>query len=443
MDQKNSALEQRVKEQYERFPFPDYGLQSTPVPMIANSDDLSRISARLFEGRLDPSTMNVLVAGGGTGEKTLGLALQLAPVGGRVTHLDLSSHSVDQARRGMDAAGIDNVRFVQGSIYDVGTLFPDERFDYIQCMGVLHHLPDPAAGLAALRDVLTDEGGISLAVYATTGRTAIYLLKDAFDVLMDPDASLDEQLSLGAKAFEALPASHWLNFDAPLMRHLKRHGPKALLDAALHSVDHHYSIDSFMALIDGAGLSFVDFSEPYGKMVLDYVDHYGLAPEVTARLRALPITERRKFLELFNGRLVVHSAYLTRSPRRKPTITGELGFIPSQTIFGSILTRPADKSGTKNRFNISDARYGGIQTRISPIGIEFLRRVDGVASTEQILTEIASSVAGGGVPISDLAKRVSDACSVLFDLDIFAFTDRSFAESKTRLMDALRASRQS
>ena len=51
-------------------------------------------------------------------------------------------------------------------------------FDHIVCTGVLHHLPDPGAGLRALRDVLEPDGAMHLMVYAPYGRAGVYMLQD-------------------------------------------------------------------------------------------------------------------------------------------------------------------------------------------------------------------------------------------------------------------------
>ena len=52
------------------------------------------------------------------------------------------------------------------------------RFDHVVCTGVLHHLPDPDAGLRALRDVLAPGGALHLMVYAPYGRAGVYMLQD-------------------------------------------------------------------------------------------------------------------------------------------------------------------------------------------------------------------------------------------------------------------------
>jgi SAM-dependent methyltransferase len=51
------------------------------------------------------------------------------------------------------------------------------HFDHIVCTGVLHHLPDPDAGLRSLRDVLAPSGAMHLMVYAPYGRAGVYLLQ--------------------------------------------------------------------------------------------------------------------------------------------------------------------------------------------------------------------------------------------------------------------------
>ena len=44
--------------------------------------------------------------------------------------------------------GLGNIRFLTGSLLDVAELAPGP-YDYIDCCGVLHHLPDPTAGMRA------------------------------------------------------------------------------------------------------------------------------------------------------------------------------------------------------------------------------------------------------------------------------------------------------
>ena len=60
-----------------------------------------------------------------------------------------------------------------GDVVEVG-----QHSDLIVCTGVLHHLADPDAGLRALRSVLKPDGAMYLMVYASYGRTGVYMFRD-------------------------------------------------------------------------------------------------------------------------------------------------------------------------------------------------------------------------------------------------------------------------
>ena len=45
-------------------------------------------------------------------------------------------------------------------------------------MGVLHHLENPKLGLNVLKNVLKDDGFMSIMVYGKYGRTGVYQMQD-------------------------------------------------------------------------------------------------------------------------------------------------------------------------------------------------------------------------------------------------------------------------
>ena len=105
-----------------------------------------------------------------------------------------------------------------------------ERFDQIVCTGVLHHLADPDAGLAALQAVLAPGGSMHLMVYAPYGRTGVYMVQELCQRL-GIEATADEVPEL-VRALAALPAAHPL---AALLRTAPDfRDPAALADALLH-----------------------------------------------------------------------------------------------------------------------------------------------------------------------------------------------------------------
>src|ERR1017187_2145433 len=71
---------------------------------------------------------------------------------------------------------LDNLEVRELAVERVAEL--GQTFEHVVCTGVLHHLPDPDAGLRALRDVLAPSGALHLMVYAPYGRAGIYMLQE-------------------------------------------------------------------------------------------------------------------------------------------------------------------------------------------------------------------------------------------------------------------------
>jgi len=71
---------------------------------------------------------------------------------------------------------VDNVHFVQADIYNLP--FKKDCFDFIFCLGVLHHLPSPETGFKKLLNFLKPGGGILIYVYHSfsPGTFKFYLL---------------------------------------------------------------------------------------------------------------------------------------------------------------------------------------------------------------------------------------------------------------------------
>ena len=117
--------------------------------------------------------LTVLVAGCGTSQAAKHALRQPAC---HVVGIDISETSVRHTEALKRKYHLTNLEVYQLPVERVGEL--GRRFDEIVCTGVLHHLPDPDAGLRALRDVLKPDGAMHLMVYAAYGRTGVYMLQD-------------------------------------------------------------------------------------------------------------------------------------------------------------------------------------------------------------------------------------------------------------------------
>jgi SAM-dependent methyltransferase len=62
--------------------------------------------------------------------------------------------------------GLDNVEFVQADAYDLPDL---AKLDYVFCIGVLHHMPNPPRALEIMRDLLKPDGHSLIWTYGHEG----------------------------------------------------------------------------------------------------------------------------------------------------------------------------------------------------------------------------------------------------------------------------------
>ena len=92
--------------------------------------------------------------------------------GAEVVGIDLSG-GVEVAYRNL--AGRPNCHVVQGNVYE--RPLRDEVFDVVWSFGVLHHMPDPAAGFRALVEFAQPKGGlVAIWVYGYRGMSFTYRL---------------------------------------------------------------------------------------------------------------------------------------------------------------------------------------------------------------------------------------------------------------------------
>jgi SAM-dependent methyltransferase len=243
----------------------------------------------------------VLVAGCGT---TQAAKLALRWPRAQVTGIDVSAASIAFTEGLKRKYGLDNLRALQLPVERAADL--GQSFDYVVCTGVLHHLPDPGAGLRALRAVLESNGALQLMVYAPYGRAGIYLIQDYCRRLgITPAASeiLDLIVSL-----KALPPDHPL---VPLLRKspdlLTREG---LADALLNPQDRAYSVPQLLDLLAGCGLKFGRWlrQAPY----LCQCGGPAATPHLP-KLQRLAIEEQYAAMELFRGTMARHTVVAYRS----------------------------------------------------------------------------------------------------------------------------------
>lgn len=306
-----------VKRQYEAYPYPERDPADEAKRLIEGSPSHPvEIDHYLFGGRRDwTRPFRALVAGGGTGDGLIMLAQKLADIGcpAEITYVDLSEASRAVAEARAAARGLGSIRFLTGDLLEAPRL---GSFDYIDCCGVLHHLPDPDAGFRALAEALAPGGGIGLMVYAPYGRTGVYPMQSALARLLAADPP-EDRVRLARAVLGALPETNWLRRNDLLGDH--RSSDAGLHDLLLHARDRPYTVTELASALERAGLALVSFLEPARYDPLRYLPQ---DPEIAGRVDALAPLERAALAEELCGNLKTHVLYAARpgqTAMAKPT----------------------------------------------------------------------------------------------------------------------------
>ena len=104
----------------------------------------SEIDPNVIQGYKTQKTgekLKILIAGCGTGQQ---LILAQRYKNAKIIAIDISSKSLAYAQRKLDEYQIKNVKLIQMDILDIEIL--NEKFDIIECVGVLHHMEHPLDG---------------------------------------------------------------------------------------------------------------------------------------------------------------------------------------------------------------------------------------------------------------------------------------------------------
>ncbi|MCQ8278312.1 class I SAM-dependent methyltransferase [Acetobacteraceae bacterium KSS8] len=305
-----------LRAQYESFPYPERDPRDERKRLFVGSPSHLREIDHWCFGALRPQSapLRALVAGCGTGDAGIMLATQLEQAGrpGHVLCIDRSEAALRIARARAEVRGLSNIAFEQRSLLDLPAddLAP---FDYIDCCGVLHHLPDPAATLRGLERSLAPGGAMGLMVYAPHGRTGVYMMQDALALLAPPEEAPRDRLDVARRVMRHLPATAWLRANTNFGDHVEG-GDAGLYDLLLNPRDRAYTIDAFLRLLDGAGLEAAALMEPAR------YDPDLLLPDPRLRVRAQALgeTERALLAEHLAGNMNTHVLYAVRRGEAPP-----------------------------------------------------------------------------------------------------------------------------
>lgn len=303
------SVSRAVEKLYDTYPFPPEPLLDEPPPGYNWRWNWQAAYSFCTGQKPSKDDIRILDAGCGTGVGTEYL-VHLNPKA-QVTGIDLSSGALAVAKERCQRSGADRVEFHHLSLYDAESL-PGE-FDLINCVGVLHHLPDPIRGIRSLAGKLAPGGIMHIFVYGELGRWEIKLMQEAIALLQgDKRGDYTDGVAIGRKLFATLPDTNRLVRREQERWSLENQRDECFADMYVHPQEIDYSIDSLFELIDASGLEFLGFSNPR-TWSLDAL--IGESPELRERVAHLSDRQRYRLLELLNPDAITHyEFFLGRFP---------------------------------------------------------------------------------------------------------------------------------
>lgn len=378
-----------LQRQYEAFPYPPRDVAAEADGLATGSPShILEIDHYVFGGRHDWSRpFRALVAGGGTGDAAIMLGQQCANIGcpAEITYLDLSASSMKIAEGRARERGLSNIAFRQGSLLDIAS-YRWPPFDYIDCCGVLHHLPQPEVGLRALASVLHPDGGIGIMLYGRYGRTGIYDIQAILRGICQPGESQAQQIPTLRALLAQLPGSNRLVRN-PVIPHDGAQSDAELVDKYLHSQDRAYTVPEIATLCDAAGMRVASFV-PSGRYdPSTYIGDISLR----RRFAALPATEKATVAELIGGNIAKHVFYAVPAadPLRHNVVTATAIPVLKHRTGAELAAKITPETAFQARFDDLT-----VLAAAPPLTSEILRRCNNAASLEDIYFDLVAGHPG-------------------------------------------------
>jgi SAM-dependent methyltransferase len=297
-----------VAKLYNTYPFPPDPLLDEPPP--GYNWRWNWLAAHGFCTGQKPQKqdIHILDAGCGTGVGTEYL-VHLNPQA-TVVGIDLSAGALAVAKERCQRSGADRVEFHHLSLFDVEQL-PGE-FDLINCVGVLHHTPDPIRGIQGLAKKLAPGGLMHIFVYGELGRWEIQLMQKAIALLQgDNKGDYRDGVQVGRQIFASLPENNRLVKYEKQRWSLENQRDECFADMYVHPQEIDYNVETLFELIDASGLEFIGFSNP-GFWELERL--LSKAPELVERAQNLSDRQRYRLIELLDPEVTHYEFFLGRPP---------------------------------------------------------------------------------------------------------------------------------
>jgi len=246
-----AAIRRAVKAHYEKYVYPRFPLLASVRECDTYALNLESLWARCNGERLARADGRILLAGCGSFSP---YPTAVANPNAKITALDFSKANLDRARWHTLLHLRFNVELIESDLLGAKAILGQKRFHFIDCYGVLHHIPEVVPALKSIHSLLR-EGGISrIMVYSAGARRSIQAVRTAMKLLHVDEVKtikrLYRQAADGSRFKDCIESNHEAGFDW------------GLADMFLHPYAKTYKIDELLDILGAARLEPILFVHP-------------------------------------------------------------------------------------------------------------------------------------------------------------------------------------
>jgi SAM-dependent methyltransferase len=325
----------QVKYLYSEYNYPKYNPlndANVPIPEKYSSNLFpEQISYYNYNGKQDFNNYRILIPGVGLGNDLISMGYLLRDYKNvELVGIDISRKQLDICRERVKKYNMKNVELLEMSLLDLDYKIHG-TFDLIICIGVLHHLKNPDKGLKKLKNVLKDDGLMTIMVYGLYGRTGIYQMQDLMK-LVNRNVNVNnysEKIQNFKNIHKQLPNNNWFRLGEHLV-HDHRQYDEGIVDLILHCQDRAYNVTELYNWVENNGMNIMEFSPDTRYKYKFKIENVNYTDN---------IIDNYSLNELFFGDIMKHCFYISKNKNIKADIN-DIDMIP---IFVLILKENIDK----------------------------------------------------------------------------------------------------
>lgn len=205
---------------------------------------------------------------------------------------DISAASVGLVNETLRQEGVTNAR---AYVQDITSLDLADHFDYIVSWGTVHHLPDPAEGIAILCRALKPGGILRVGVYGYYGNWERRVQQEIIRLITETVGGDDAARIETVRAWARGDRNFKNYYTAPPV---DLDDDNWVVDEFLHVWEKHLQLQDVVSWLSGQGMRVVRMTDYYDQEIPLEVGCHSSSPAFTAMVEKLPFESQCHVIEM-------------------------------------------------------------------------------------------------------------------------------------------------